>query len=146
MVPDRCCNFVWKVGICFSCIRLDDIKFALILPDRSTCYNFLPNEHNFTLSLNFSFQSFAMAKKKCLFNTCSKSASCTITKTNLFLRVHPSALTTNWKEWFKEHQQQCFLRNDHLLNQPLQVLKNLSFHQIETKIYYLSSLSQIARS
>ena len=38
-----------------------------------------------------------------------------------------------------------FLRNDHLLNQPLQVLKNLSFHQIETKIYYLSSLSQLVR-
>ena len=64
----------------------------------------------------------------------------------MFLRVHPSALTTNWKEWFKQHQQQCFLRNDHLLNQPLQVLKNLSFHQIETQIYYLSKLSQIVRS
>ena len=62
---------------------------------------------------------------------------------NKFVSEGPSFCSTKWKEWFKEHQQQCFLRNDHLLNQPLPVLKNLSFHQIETQIYYLSSPSQI---
>ena len=79
------------------------MKLAFILPEQSTCCNFLLNALNFRLSLNFLFQSFAMAQKNA-FSIPAENLPAVSTKMNLMLRVHDSALTTNWKEWFKEHQ------------------------------------------